>query len=66
MGRWSWKRGRRALRELATGETCTVPPKTAHHVHGKDNGACRYLLLQGVGVYDNIPVGGGKESGDGR
>ena len=47
-----------AVNELKAGETCTVLPKTAHCVHGKDNGPCRYLLPQGVGVYDNIPVGG--------
>jgi len=51
-------RAPRAMNELETGETCTVLPKTAHRVHGKDNGPCRYLLLQGVGVYDNMPVGG--------
>jgi len=51
-------RAPRAVNELKTGETCTVLPKTAHRVQGKDNGPCRYLLLQGVGVYDNMPVGG--------
>ena len=51
-------RAPRTLSKLETGESCTVPPKTAHYVHGKDDGPCRFLLLQGVGVYDNIPVGG--------
>ena len=51
-------RAPRAIKELRTGETFTVPPKTAHYVHGKDDGPCRFLLLQGVGVYDNLPVGG--------
>ncbi len=51
-------RAPRAVNELATGESCAVPPKTAHHIHGKDEGPCRFLLLQGVGVYDNVPVGG--------
>src|SRR5262249_7178954 len=32
--------------------------KTAHCVHGKDGGPCRYMLVQGVGVYDFMPVGG--------
>jgi quercetin dioxygenase-like cupin family protein len=50
-------RAPRTVNELETGETCTVPPKTAHSVHGKDNGPCRFLVLQGVGVYDNLPVG---------
>lgn len=44
--------------ELQTGESYTVAPKTAHYIHGKNDGPCRFLLLQGVGVYDNIPVGG--------
>jgi hypothetical protein len=47
-----------AVIELETGESCAVPPKTAHYIHGKDNGRCRFLLLQGVGVYDNMTVGG--------
>ena len=51
-------RAPRTLNELKTGESCSVASKTAHYVHGKDNGPCRFLLLQGVGVYDNIPVGG--------
>lgn len=51
-------RAPRAQHELQSGESCTVPPKTAHCVHGKNNEPCRFLLLQGVGVYDNIPVGG--------
>jgi len=51
-------RAQRTVNELNTGENCIVPPKTAHCVYGKDNSPCRYLLLQGVGVYDNMPVGG--------
>ena len=41
-----------SINELKTGESCAVPPKTAHYVHGKDDGPCRFLVLQGVGVYD--------------
>jgi len=37
----------------------TAHGKTAHYVHGKDDGPCRFLLLQGVGIYDNVAVGGG-------
>ncbi|MGH7154235.1 MAG: cupin domain-containing protein [Acetobacteraceae bacterium] len=51
-------RAPRASHELTVGETCAIPPKTAHFVHGKDNGPCRFLLLQGTGVYDNVAVGG--------
>lgn len=43
---------------LQPGERCTVPPKTAHYVAGEDGGPCRFLIVQGVGVYDFVPVGG--------
>jgi len=46
-----------AVTELEIGGCYAVSPRTAHYVHGKDNGPCRFLLLQGVGVYDNVPVG---------
>jgi quercetin dioxygenase-like cupin family protein len=42
---------------LLPGQRCTVPPKTAHHVHGVDDGPCKFLIVQGVGIYDFIPVG---------
>jgi len=38
--------------------TCAVPPKTAHYVHGAADGPCKFLIVQGVGVYDFVPVGG--------
>jgi quercetin dioxygenase-like cupin family protein len=50
-------RAPRAVKELTAGEWCSVPPKTAHRVLEKHEGHCRYLLLQGVGVYDFLPVG---------
>ena len=43
---------------LNVGDRCVVAPKVAHYVHGKDNGPAKFLIIQGVGVYDNIPVGG--------
>jgi len=43
---------------LAPGERCVVPPKTAHYVHGKEGGPCKFLIVQGVGVYDFVAVGG--------
>lgn len=46
-------RAPRATHELRPGETCSVPPNTAHVVRGP----CKYLLLQGVGTYDNVAVG---------
>ena len=42
---------------LTPGQRCAVPPKTAHYVHGKSNGPCKFLIVQGVGVYDFVPVG---------
>lgn len=51
-------RAPKANHELQPGERCSVPPKTAHYVHGKDDGPCQFLLVQGVGVYDFVPVGG--------
>ena len=51
-------RAPRHTRLLQPGERCVVPPKTAHHVHGKEGGACKFLIVQGVGIYDFVAVGG--------
>lgn len=48
----------RATHRLSPGERCAVPPKTAHYVHGENDGPCKFLIVQGVGVYDFNPVGG--------
>jgi quercetin dioxygenase-like cupin family protein len=50
-------RAPRNLYRLEPGERCAVPPKTAHYVHGEDGGACKFLIIQGVGVYDFVAVG---------
>jgi quercetin dioxygenase-like cupin family protein len=50
-------RAPRAMHVLEPGQRCEVPPKTAHYVHGQNDGPCRFLILQGVGVYDNVAVG---------
>ena len=42
---------------LKAGDRCSVPPMNAHYVHGLDMSAAKFMILQGVGVYDNIPVG---------
>jgi quercetin dioxygenase-like cupin family protein len=42
---------------LLPGQRCSVPPKTAHYVHGEAGGGCRFMIVQGVGVYDFVPVG---------
>ena len=50
-------RAPRATHVLRAGDRCTVPPKTAHWVRGENDGPCRFMILQGVGVYDNVAVG---------
>jgi quercetin dioxygenase-like cupin family protein len=50
-------RAPRAEHHLMPGQRCAAGPKTAHHVHGRDGTACKFLLVQGVGVYDYIAVG---------
>ena len=42
---------------LEVGERCSVPPMNAHYVHGLEMRKAKFLILQGVGVYDNIRVG---------
>ena len=50
-------RAPRQTHRLEKGDRCRVAPMTAHHVHGVDGGPCRFLIIQGVGVYDFMPVG---------
>jgi quercetin dioxygenase-like cupin family protein len=42
---------------LEPGQRCAVSPKTAHYVHGEDGRACKFMVVQGVGIYDFVPVG---------
>jgi quercetin dioxygenase-like cupin family protein len=42
---------------LEPGQRCAVPPRTAHHVQGVEGGPCKFLIVQGVGIYDFVPVG---------
>ena len=51
-------RAPRATNVLLPGQRCEVSPRTAHYVHGKDDGPCKFMVLQGVGDYDNVAVGG--------
>ncbi len=51
-------RAPRACHELAQGDRLAVPPMTAHEVRGKDGRGCRFVIVQGIGTYDFIPVGG--------
>lgn len=46
-------RAPRADERLTAGERYAILPKTAHQISNGDDGEdCRFLLLQGVGVYD--------------
>jgi len=51
----------RAPRDVATvavGDSYRIPAKTAHLISNKTEARCRFLLLQGVGRYDFVKVGG--------
>ena len=45
-------------RELAIGESYHIAPKTAHLIANRSNSDTRFLLVQGVGAYDFLRVGG--------
>ena len=51
-------RAPRAEYVLGPGQRCAVPPKVTHIVHGLNDSPVKFLIIQGVGVYDNIAVGG--------
>jgi quercetin dioxygenase-like cupin family protein len=37
---------------LKPGERCTIAAKRPHYVHGQNDGPCKFMIVQGVGVYD--------------
>lgn len=41
---------------LHPGEKLAVEPGKPHRVTGLDDGPCRFMIVQGVGVYDFVPV----------
>jgi quercetin dioxygenase-like cupin family protein len=41
---------------LKPGDSLAVPPRQAHEVSNKGQGLCRFVLVQGVGTYDFVPV----------
>jgi quercetin dioxygenase-like cupin family protein len=45
-------------RELAIGETYHIAPKTVHLISNRSVADTRFLLVQGVGAYDFLKVGG--------
>jgi quercetin dioxygenase-like cupin family protein len=40
---------------LAPGATVAIGPNTPHRVEGVNGGACRVMIVQGVGQYDSVP-----------
>jgi quercetin dioxygenase-like cupin family protein len=47
-----------ARRELSVGEAYHITPKTAHLISNRSSADTRFLLVQGVGAYDFLKVGG--------
>jgi quercetin dioxygenase-like cupin family protein len=41
---------------LQPGDALAVPPGRPHLVTGRDGGACRFMIVQGVGSYDYVPL----------
>ena len=42
--------------ELLTGDRLSVPPDCAHTVFARGGGRCKFVIVQGVGTYDYIPL----------
>ena len=42
--------------ELAVGESYEVTPGTPHRAKGKNDGRVRFLIVQGIGTYDFVPI----------
>lgn len=51
-------RAPRADYVLEAGQSCGVPAKVAHYVSGVDHQPARFMIVQGEGTYDYVPVGG--------
>ena len=43
---------------LGPGQRFAVGPGIAHYVHGEAGGPCKFMIVQGVGAYDFVPVEG--------
>jgi quercetin dioxygenase-like cupin family protein len=41
---------------LEAGDTIAVPPGRHHYAAGVDMQACTFMIVQGVGTYDYVPV----------
>ena len=51
-------RAPRADYVLEAGQSCAVPAKVAHYVSGVDHRPAKFMIVQGEGTYDYVPVGG--------
>lgn len=51
-----------AIHRLMPGDSVAISAKTPHYVHGEDNSPCQFMIVQGVGVYDYVPVDENKAS----
>ena len=51
-------RAPRGNHQLQPGERLTLDPKIAHQVSNGGDSDCCFVLVQGIGPYDYIPVGG--------
>lgn len=40
---------------LKPGDMATIPPGQPHRVSGVNANRCKFLIIQGVGVYDYVP-----------
>ena len=45
-----------ARHEILAGRAASVSPPTVHRVSNDGAAPCRFLLVQGVGAYDFVPV----------
>ena len=45
-----------AVHRLDPGQTRAVPPGIPHRVSGIDDGPCKFMIVQGIGPYDFVPV----------
>ena len=49
----------RGTHKLVPGGEHEVAPKVAHRVSNQGTSVARFLLVQGLGEYDFVPIGGG-------
>ena len=53
---WVKTRDPETMTVLEPGETVAIPPGQPHYASGVDNSACQFLVIQGVGTYDYVPL----------